>query len=111
MSFTADIHYSLFAPAGASLNRLTSDFIFFNEYIDKLVWTNDARNRTRLDRYRIYKKPKGEGDDAYVLLAEVPAGSDNVFENKGLKKDEVFTYRIIAIDTNGVESEGTEVGR
>jgi hypothetical protein len=111
MSFTADIHYTLGAPTSASLTRLTSDFIFFTEYIDKILWFNDARNRTRLDRYRVYKKPKGAGDGAYVLLAEVPAGSSGVYENKGLKKDELYVYRIIAIDTNGVESEGTEVGR
>lgn len=111
MSLRADIHYTLFAPVGAALTRLESDFIFFTEFIDKLVWSNDARNRTRLDRYRIYKKPKGEGDGSYVLLAEVPVGGAAVFEHKGLKKDELYVYRIIAVDTNGVESEGTEVGR
>lgn len=109
MAFAADIHYTLFPPAGASLTRLQSDFIFFIEYINKLAWANDARNRTRIESYRIYKKPKGAGDEAYVLLAEIAAEASPVYEHRGLKKDEAYAYRIIAIDANGVESTGAEV--
>ncbi|MDD8027525.1 MAG: M6 family metalloprotease domain-containing protein [Acidobacteriota bacterium] len=111
MSFNADIHYTLLPPVGASLVRLESDFIFFIEYIDKLTWSDDSLNHTRIETYRIYKKPEGQGDEAYVLLAEIPAESSPLYENRGLKKDEAYVYRIIAIDSNGVESEGTEVRR
>jgi len=111
MSLRADIHYTLFPPAGADLTRLESDFIFFIEYIDKLTWSDDSRNHTRITSYRIYKRPRDRGDDAYVLLAEIPAEAAPVYENKGLKKDERCVYRIIAIDSNGIESEASEAGR
>jgi M6 family metalloprotease-like protein len=110
MSLRADIHYTLFPPAGAVLTRLESDFIFFIEYIDKLTWRDDPRNHTRIASYRIFKRPQDRGEDAFVLQAEIPAEASPVYEIKGLKKDQRYVYRIIAIDIHGVESEAAEAG-
>lgn len=110
MSLRADIHYTLFPPSDAALTRLESDFIFFVEFIDKLTWKDDARNHTRIASYLIYKRPQDRGEDAFVLLDEIPAEASPVYEVKGLKKDQRYVYRIIAIDLNGVESESAEAG-
>ena len=111
MTFTADIHYSLFPPQNAAVRRLESDYIFFREYINRLTWSADGRNRTELANFRIYKKPKAGGDGLYTLLAEVPksALTDYTFEHRALEKDELYVYRIIAVDQNGVESAPVEV--
>jgi len=111
MSFTADIHYSLFPPRNPAVQRFVSDYIFFRESINRLTWSADGRNRTELAGYRIYKKPKAGGDGLFTLLAEVPktALTDYTFEHRGLGKDELYVYRIIAIDQNGVESAPAEV--
>lgn len=109
-AFKADIHYTLLQPEGGSLTRLESDFIFFREYIDQLTWMPNSGNRTEVVKYRIWMKPKSAGDDAYVYLAETKTQAHPIFEHRGLKKDDAFTYRIIAVDKNGVESAALEVG-
>jgi hypothetical protein len=111
VTFSADIHYSIFPPRAAAVARLESDYIFFREYINRLTWSLDARNRTEIVAFRIYRKPKTGGDDLYALLAEVPKSSltDYAFEHRGLRKDDLFVYRVIAIDSNGVESPAAEV--
>jgi M6 family metalloprotease-like protein len=108
MTLTADIHYTLLPPLNPAIQRLESDFIFFKEYINKLTWQNDPKNRTEIDGHRIYKKSRGAPDAAFVLESEVGLGILS-YEHKGLKKDEFFVYRIIAVDKNGVESSAVEV--
>jgi M6 family metalloprotease-like protein len=110
MALTADIHYDLAPPVNPTLRRLTGDFIFFQEYVNRLAWSNNSLNRTPLDKYRIFKRPAGADDTAYVFLADVPAAAGPGFDHKGLKKGEYFRYRIIAVDKNGVESPAAEVG-
>jgi M6 family metalloprotease-like protein len=111
MSFTADIHYALYPPRNVAVQRLESDFIFFREYINRLSWSADTRNRTEIVGYLIYKKPKSGGDDLYTLVAEVAktALADQTYEHRGLRQDDLFVYRIIAVDHNGVESAAVEV--
>jgi len=111
MTFTADIHYSLYPPQNVTLQRLESDYIFFREFINKLTWTPDGRNRTEVVSFRIYKKTKSGGDGLYTLVAEVPktALAEQIYEHRALKKDDLFVYRIIAVDHNGVESAAVEV--
>ncbi len=110
MALTADIHYTLQPPASFAVSRLSGDYIFFRESINRLNWAENPRNRTAMARYRIYKKPLRAGDEAYTLLAEITASTNNRYDHKGLKKDELYSYRIIAIDKNGVESAAAEAG-
>jgi M6 family metalloprotease-like protein len=111
MALNTDIHYTLLQPEAGSITRLESDFVFFREFINKLTWVPNSRNRTEVVKYRIWKKPKSSGNDAYVYLADAKAQANPVFEHRGLKKDDTFTYRIIAVDKNGVESAALEVGQ
>jgi len=101
MDFAADIHYTLFAPQNMTIQRTEGDYIFFREYINRLAWELNPKNRTAIVRYKLFKKAKGSPDSAYTLLAEV---EQNNFAHRGLKKNELYTYRIIAVDRNGVES-------
>jgi hypothetical protein len=106
MTFAADIHYTLLAPQNFVIERQEGDFIFFREYINKLSWELNLKNRTSIVSYKLYKKAKEASDSTYILLAELDKKG---FEHRGLKKDDLFTYRIIAVDKNGVESIPGEV--
>jgi M6 family metalloprotease-like protein len=110
MTLTADVHYALGQPAYPVLQRVAGDFIFFREYINRLTWSNNSQNRTSIVQYRIFKRPSGADDTAYVFLAAAAASANPGYDHKGLKKDEFYKYRIIAVDKNGVESAATEVG-
>jgi M6 family metalloprotease-like protein len=112
MAFTADIHYPLHPPLGLGIQRLESDYIFFREFINRLTWSADPRNRTEIAGYRIYRKPASGSDGLYALAAEVPKqaiSTDYVFEDRGLKKGDLYVYRVIAVDQNGIESLPVEV--
>jgi hypothetical protein len=101
MSFAADIHYTLFAPQNFALDRQEGDYIFFREYINKLSWGLNPKNRTSIVSYKLYRKMKGASDSTYLFLAEL---GDTKFEDRGLKENDLYTYKIIAVDKNGVES-------
>jgi fibronectin type 3 domain-containing protein len=110
MPLTADVHYTLGQPTYPALKRVAGDFIFFREYINRLTWSNNPGNRTPIVKYRIFNRPSSADDTAYVFLADAPATANPGFDHKGLKKDEFYKYRIIAVDKNGVESPATEIG-
>lgn len=101
MGFAADIHYALLAPQNLTVKRNEGDFIFFREYVNKLTWESNPKNRTAIVKNKIYRKARGSPDSAYALLATV---SQNNYLHRGLKKNELYTYRVVAVDKNGVES-------
>ena len=99
---------SLYPPTHFAFTRLENNFIFFKEYIDHLSWEPNPRNRTKITNYRLYRKTKGAVDSTYELVQELAA---NVFQSnqRGLKKDESYSYRITAVDELGRESEPSEI--
>jgi len=109
MAFTADIHYTLLPPLETALTRKVNDLIFFHEYINRLTWAANGGNHTAITAYRILAKPLGAGDGSFVPIADVDPGAGLVFEHRGLKKDELYAYRILAVDKNGVVSLPAEV--
>jgi len=108
MAFTADIHYSLAPPKAPALERRTDDYVFFYEYVNKLTWSADPQNRVPIVKYTISVKERGAPDGAYVLLAEVAGGAES-YEHRGLRASGLYSYRIVAIDQNGVSSAPAEV--
>jgi M6 family metalloprotease-like protein len=110
MTFTVDIRYNLFPPQTLTRQRIESDYIFTKEYIEKLAWLADARNRTEILAYRISAKPSTAGENAWSVLTEL-SGSTFVYDHRGLKKIDLYDYRIVAVDRNGVESEPRELRR
>ncbi len=101
--------YPVLPPAGAALQRLENDFIFFKEYINKLTWTANPENKSTIAAFKIYRKLKGADDSTYALLASL-APTVFVYEDKGLAQSQLFTYRIIAVSTRGKESDPVVVG-
>jgi M6 family metalloprotease-like protein len=108
MAFSSDIHYSIYPLKSLSLERRADDYIFFKEYVNRLTWTVDARNHVPIAKYVISAKDRGASDSAYALLAEV-SGSTTVYEHRGLKASGFFSYRVVAVDQNGVKSSPAEV--
>jgi hypothetical protein len=108
MSFFLAVNYTLYPPLNFSVNRLANDFVFFKEYINRLTWASNPDNRTQITHYLLYKKLRGQSDDCLEFLAQVSPGIF-YYEHRGLKTNEFYTYRIIAVDRNGMESQPGEV--
>jgi DNA-binding beta-propeller fold protein YncE len=98
----------VFAPTNAGLERKTNNYIFYKEYINSLTWQANSKNRSPISKYRIYRKAKDAADSTYQQLTEVDA---SVFQytERGLKKNDNYTYRITSINNRGLESAPVEV--
>ena len=108
MTLAADIHYALFPPLAFSVQRAENDYIFFKEYINKLSWGPNSKNRTQIVKHKLYKKDKASAAGSFVLVAELGPGV-YAYEHRGLKKNELYTYWLVVLDKNGVESGPAEV--
>jgi len=94
----------LYPPVNARLERLENDFIFFKEYINRLRWVSNPDNKTGIQKYKIYRKPTSSNDDDYEALGEV-SGTVFNYDDRGLVRDELYSYRITTIDEYDRESE------
>jgi hypothetical protein len=95
--------YGVFPPADFALERLVNDLIFFKEYINRLSWAPNPENLSRILRYKLYRRETFGSDPAFALLAEVDASS-TAYDDRGLKAEVRYTYRITAVDEVGRES-------
>jgi hypothetical protein len=98
----------LYPPSNASLSRLTNNYIFYKENINRLTWQANEKNISPIGKYRIFRKSKGAQDSTYQQLTEVD-GSVFQYDDRGMKKNANYTYRIIAITPGGRESLPVEV--
>jgi hypothetical protein len=98
----------LYPPVNQKIERLENNLIFFKEYINRLSWQSNPSNMTGIQKYRIYRKIKGSADDSYQTLAEV-TGNVLSYDDRGLKRDDLFSYWITTIDEYNRESEPVEV--
>ena len=96
--------FPVLPPANALLQRLESDFIFYKEYTNKLTWQANAENKTAISAYKLYRKVKSAADSTYVLLASLPP-TTFTYEDRGLKKDQLFTYKLTSLNSRGKESD------
>ena len=96
----------LFPPPNFAVQRLPNNFIFYKEYVNRLTWQPNPENKINA-RYKIYRKPLGAPDSAYKLMAAV---RENVFtyDDRTLKKNDLYSYRIASVDEKGHESEPLE---
>ncbi len=102
VSITAKF-YPVYPPVSVKLERLVNDYIFYKEYVNRITWKHNPSNTVQIAEYRIYRKPKDASDSEYRLIGKVK-GSETVYYDRGLKKDELYTYRITAVGVNGKES-------
>jgi hypothetical protein len=96
----------LFPPLNFAVQRLPNNFIFYKEYVNRLTWQLNPENKINAI-YKIYRKLLGAPDSAYKLIATV---KENVFtyDDRTLKKNDFYSYRITSVDEKGHESESLE---
>lgn len=99
---------AVFPPSNAALNRLTNNYIFYKEYVNRLTWQANSKNKTPISTYRIYRKVSGADDSTYAQVEEV-SSSTFQYDERGLKKTDSFTYRITSVNNRGLESAPAEV--
>jgi len=98
----------VFPPAYLRVDRIVNNLVFYKEYIDRLTWLPNPNNTEKVAAYRIYRKPKGTPNDAYVLLAET--GTTNLmYYVRSLQKEDIFAYRVTAVTDSGREGDPAEV--
>jgi hypothetical protein len=100
----------VFAPTNPGLERLTNNYIFYKEYINRLNWQANSKNKFPISKYRIYRKAKDAADSSYTQVAEVDASISILqYTERGLKKTDYYTYRITSINGRGLESLPVEI--
>lgn len=98
----------LYPPAELRAERLTNNFFFFKEYVDKLSWLANPKNAVAPATYRIYRKEAAAGDEAFALLGET-AGTQLAYFVRAVQKDDAFVYRVTAVLADGRESDPAEI--
>jgi len=96
--------YPVLPPSDVKLERVKNDLIFVSEYVNKITWSANPENKVELANYRIYRKVKGSSDGTYSLKSKLDSSSIK-FDDRGLGKNELYTYKITSISTNGKESD------
>ena len=71
--YTVSLHHRVFPPLEAEVERLVSNLIFSKEYINRLTWTENAANASRVVGYKIYRKSSSETDAYYTLIGTTDA--------------------------------------
>jgi DNA-binding beta-propeller fold protein YncE len=99
---------NVYPPSNVSLSRLTNNYIFYKEYVNRLTWQANPLNLAPIIRYRIYRKNQGAADSTYQQLTEVET-STLQYDDRGLKKNANYTYGISSINNRGLESSPVEV--
>jgi hypothetical protein len=97
------------SPAGATLQRLESNFIFYKEYVNRLAWTANPENKGIIAAVKVFRKAKSADDSSYGLLVSL-APTATGYDDKGLAADQLFTYRITSVSSRGKESDPVVVG-
>jgi hypothetical protein len=96
--------YPLYPPASATLDRVENNLIFYIEYINRIGWQSNSANKGSIKYYRIYRKAKGADDSTYGLVGEV-GGDVYSFDDRGLKKTDLYSYRITSVNYGDKESD------
>ena len=99
----------VYPPAEVQLQRIAVNYGFFKVYTNRLSWQANPQTLATVTNYRLYRKPKDAPDSAWSFLVELPA-STVIYDDRGLRKDQLFSYRITAISSQGFESDPATVG-
>jgi hypothetical protein len=93
-------------PENPAISRVVNNYIFYKEFINRVSWQAPSNQPVPIAKYIIYRTPLGEGN--FIQVAEVEA-SIFKYEDRGLRKNELYTYRITSVDIYGRESRPVEV--
>ena len=89
---------------GTNYNR----FLFYQEKINSITWSSNPLNDAiTVGSYDIYRKLASQPDSEYILISSV--GADVfLYRDSGLALDESFSYFIVIVDVDGIESAPSE---
>ncbi|MGB9893383.1 MAG: lectin like domain-containing protein, partial [Candidatus Saccharicenans sp.] len=99
---------ALYPPLNLNVAVLENNFIFFKEYINRLTWSANPENITRIVNHKIYRKAATE--QKYNLVATV-GGSDYQYDDRGLKNPGTYSYQVTVVDEMGRESDPATILR
>ncbi|MGB6866499.1 MAG: fibronectin type III domain-containing protein, partial [Candidatus Aminicenantaceae bacterium] len=90
------------------LNTQFNRFLFYQEKINTISWSgNPLNDAITVDRYDIYRKLTSQTNAEFTLLTSM--GPDiYMYKDRGLPMNESYTYRIVVVDADGVESAPSE---
>jgi fibronectin type 3 domain-containing protein len=92
-----------FPPVDLAVASVTGDGIYLKN--NTLTWKKNVRNKaSEVAKYRIYRKPSGSDDAAYVLAAEVGPAVFS-YKDTGLDHDQRYTYAAASYSVYAFESD------
>lgn len=95
---------AVLAPDNLALTKVENSYVFYKEYINRLTWQANTKNTFSVTSYRIYRKPQGSSNSAYELLADVGPWTFS-YDDRGLGKNDQYTYGVATVDEKGRESQ------
>jgi subtilisin family serine protease len=96
--------YPVLPPSNFTLKRIENNLGFTKEYINKLKWEINPKNKVEIAKYKLYRKRKGENDSSYKLIKEFSSSVFN-YDDKGLTNSDLFVYKLTAVCNKGKESD------
>lgn len=101
---TFDIRSAIYPPKDTNLERLENNLIFFKEYINRISWAADERNKGISLESLLFRKLKGTSDATYELISTFNS-TDITYDDRGLKQLDYYTYKVIFKDPKGRKSD------
>ncbi len=102
--------YPILPPVNLKVVRVENDLILFKRYYNTVTWEANPDNKSKVDKYVLYKKAKGADDGSYTWVNDYKPGDVFKHEEKGLTQDELFTYKVVAVNKRGVVSDPIVAG-
>jgi len=103
--------YPILPPANLQVVRTEIDLILFKLFTNTVTWQLNPENKSKVKEYILYVKEKGADDSTYQVLGNpyLP-GSELKYEIKGLMKNQLYTYKVVAVNMRDVVSDPVVAG-
>ena len=101
--------YPVYPPSSFSVERIENNFIFYKKYVNRLSWAANPENKSELENYKLYRKVKGADDSTYELIATLDITVFS-YDDRGLDRDQLCTYKVTAVNKRGKESDPIVAG-
>lgn len=103
--------YPILPPVNLTVTRTENDLILFKLYQNTVRWEANPENKSKVDKYVLYKKAKGADDGSYAWVKDYQPTEELIYDDdKRLTQDELFTYKVVAVNKRGVVSDPVVAG-
>ncbi len=103
VNYRPQLGISVLPPKNFRITQVQNNLIFQIEYINNLTWEKNTENTSLIVNYILYRKFTGTLDINYVLLSEMNSQTFTYIDRLKKKSDK-YTYKIIGVDENGLQS-------